>query len=137
MVVNSQDKNCPILLENVTFGILSEYLVSKTNQTEGAADVRTTKLLSKLRYERSRSVVLFLYKEVFITVDGGIQSKLCCFISGLKIIVDNKKGFSLVEGKIKMSFKVYEKLCELFIESEGSKFVYCFLVLGWNLMSQS
>ena len=73
MVVNSQDKNCPILLENIVFSILSAYLVSKTKQTEGAAYIRTTKLLSKLRYESSRSVVVFLYKEVFIAVGGGIQ----------------------------------------------------------------
>ena len=35
-----------------------------------------------------------------------------------------------------MSFKVYEKLCKLFINSEGDEFAHCFLVLEWSLTSQ-
>ena len=27
MVINSQDENCPIFLENITFSIISDYLV--------------------------------------------------------------------------------------------------------------
>ena len=70
MVVNSQDKNCPILLENVTFGILSEYLVSKTNQTEGAAYISTRYLLSVSRYKKERNENVCFHKESVISVDN-------------------------------------------------------------------
>ena len=43
MVVNSQYENVPILLGNIVFIILSDCLVSKINQTAGAADIGTKK----------------------------------------------------------------------------------------------
>ena len=46
-------------------------------------------------------------------------------------------GLSIMEGKRKMSFQVYEKLCELLLERPNDEFAHCFLVLEWNLMARS
>jgi len=48
-------------------------------------------------------------------------------------------GDSGIIGKKKMDFKVYEKICELFLKEEGEEYLFarCFLTLEWNLMSRS
>jgi hypothetical protein len=48
-------------------------------------------------------------------------------------------GDSGIVGKEKMDFKVYEKICELFMAEEGEEylFAHCFLTLEWNLMARS
>jgi len=48
-------------------------------------------------------------------------------------------GESLEEGKSPMSFELYQKLCQWFVES-GTKdaiFARCFLTLTWNLVCRS
>jgi hypothetical protein len=50
-----------------------------------------------------------------------------------------ENGDSGIIGKKKMDFKVYEKICELFLKEEGGEFLFarCFLTLEWNLMARS
>ncbi len=38
----------------------------------------------------------------------------------------------------RFDFKVYEKICELFLPEEGEEFLFarCFLMLEWNLMAR-
>jgi hypothetical protein len=42
-------------------------------------------------------------------------------------------------SKEKMDFKVYKKICKLFMKEEGEEnlFAHCFLTLEWNLMMRS
>ncbi len=67
--------------------------------------------------------------------------KLKLFMKGMKRHVAAKKmedGDSGIIGKKKMGFKVYEKICELFMKEEGEEFIFahCFLTLEWNLMAR-
>ncbi len=60
----------------------------------------------------------------------------------MKRTVATKKmedGDSGIIGKKKMDFKVFEKICALFLKEDGKEFLFarCFLVLEWNLMSRS
>jgi hypothetical protein len=47
-------------------------------------------------------------------------------------------GDSRIIGKKKMDFKVYKKMCELFMAEEGKEYLFarCFLTLEWNLMAK-
>ena len=49
-----------------------------------------------------------------------------------KVTGDNKS----IE-KVKMDFKVYEKLCRLFMKEEAEEYIFAcyFLILEWNLMA--
>jgi hypothetical protein len=63
-------------------------------------------------------------------------------MKGMKRHVAAKKmedGDSGIIGKKKMDFKVYEKICELFMPEEGEEYLFarCFLTLEWNLMARS
>jgi hypothetical protein len=64
------------------------------------------------------------------------------FMKGMKRTVAAKKmedGDIGIIGKKKMDFRVYEKICELFLKEEDMEFIYarCFLSLEWNLMARS
>ncbi len=68
--------------------------------------------------------------------------KLELFMKGMQRHVAVKKmegGDSGIIGKKKMGFKVYKKICELFMKEEGEEFIFarCFLTLEWNLMARS
>ncbi len=69
-----------------------------------------------------------------------VAEKLKIFIKGMKWHVTTKKmesGDVNMIGKKKMDYKVYEKLCELFMKEEGEEYLFarCFLTLEWNLMA--
>ena len=62
-------------------------------------------------------------------------------MKGMKRTVAAKKmedGDIGIIGKKKMDFRVYEKICELFLKEEDMEFIYarCFLSLEWNLMAR-
>jgi hypothetical protein len=84
---------------------------------------------------------VYLHKEANVEMDPEIRQRLCNFMSGLKQKVQDdkqKSRASMMEGKRKMSFQVYQKLCELMLKSgDGDEFAHCFLVLEWNLMARS
>ena len=50
-----------------------------------------------------------------------------------------EKGLSVIEGKAHLSFKCYQKTCDLLIEdgSPDAVFALCFLTMLWNLISCS
>jgi hypothetical protein len=92
-------------------------------------------------YKQARSAIVYLQKEINVEMDGEIRQRLCNFMRGLKQKVQDEKqklGELMMEGKRKMSFQVYQKLCELMLKSgDGDEFAHCFLVLEWNLMARS
>jgi hypothetical protein len=92
-------------------------------------------------YKQARSAIVYLQKEINVEMDGEIRQRLCNFMRGLKQKVQDEKqklGELMMEGKRKMSFQVYQKLCELMLKSgDGDEFEHCFLVLEWNLMARS
>ncbi len=68
--------------------------------------------------------------------------KLKMFMKGMKRHVATKNmegGDCQIIGKKKMDYKVYEKICELFLKEEQEEFLFacCFLTLEWNLMARS
>ncbi len=68
------------------------------------------------------------------------SDKLKMFMKCMKQHVASKKqksGDCQIVGKRKMDFKVYEKICKLFLKEEGEEFLFacCFLTLKWNLMA--
>ena len=144
--VNCQDDNCPILLQNLTFQIFSSYLVTKRQgrtgggQGDGPEESSGPQFMSNSTYETARSAIVYLHKEAGVEVDRDLRQRLCDFMSGMRRKVASQRkenGVSIMEGKRKMSFQVYEKICELFLKSEGNEFAHCFLVLEWNLMARS
>ena len=65
--------------------------------------------------------------------------KLKIFMKELKRHVTSKNmeaGDSQIIGKKKMDFRVYKKICELFLKEESEEYLFtcCFLTLEWNLM---
>ncbi len=66
--------------------------------------------------------------------------KLKMSMKGMKRHVATKNmegGDFQIFGMKKMDYKVYEKICELFLKEGQNKFLFvcCFLTLEWNLMA--
>jgi len=64
------------------------------------------------------------------------------FTNGIRRTVADKnkvEGNSMLIGKKKMDFNIYQLMCELFMREEGEEFIFsrCFLTLEWNLMARS
>jgi hypothetical protein len=64
------------------------------------------------------------------------------FTKGIRRTVADKKKVesdSMLIGKKKMDFNVYQLMCELFMREEGEEFIFsrCFVTLEWNLMARS
>ena len=147
--VNCQDDNCPILLQNLTFHIFSSYLVSKhqgrTSGGEGGGvgggqEDEPTQYMSNSVYKTARSAIVYLHKESGTEMCSELRQRLCDFMSGMRRKVASQRkenGVSIMEGKRKMSFQVYEKLCECLLKRKNDEFAHCFLVLEWNLMARS
>ena len=136
--VNKDDNNCPVLMENLTFHIFSRYMSDrKRRRGKGASNI-----LSSSMYELMRSGLNHLYRSSGTKMDEEFSSNLKIFMAGMKRTVTNKKierGESVVEGKKKMSFEVYELMCECFLKGEDSEYIFAhaFLTLEWNLMARS
>ena len=136
--VNKDDNNCPVLMENLTFHIFSRYMSDrKRRRGKGASNILSTSM-----YELMRSGLNHLYRSSGTKMDEEFSSNLKIFMAGMKRTVTNKKierGESVVEGKKKMSFEVYELMCECFLKGEDSEYIFAhaFLTLEWNLMARS
>ena len=99
-------------------------------------------MVSILMYENCRSALMHLYRMSKYEVEEEFDTKLKQFMNGMKRTLQQQKvihGDDFHEGKRKMSFEVYEKMCELFLKEESKEylFAHCFLVLEWNLMARS
>ncbi|KAL3771060.1 hypothetical protein ACHAWU_006437 [Discostella pseudostelligera] len=129
-ISSPEDDNCPLILSNLTFAIFSDYLSTRTRcKGKNRGEVMA---LSNSSYEQSQSALKHLYQ----------MKQLKQFTQGIRRTVADKKkeqGDSMMIGKKKMDFKVYQKMCELFLEEEGEEFIFacCFLTLEWNLMARS
>ena len=77
---------------------------------------------------------MHLYRGCGATMNEGFKTDLANFMRGIKRKVVNQKqdlGTKADEGKSPMSFQVYEKLCQLMMESEDDEMIFghCFLTL--------
>jgi len=97
---------------------------------------------SKAFYAGRRSAIFDLYRNSGKQISTTAQKSIGRCITAInKKIMQQKEelGESLEEGKSPMSFELYQKLCQWFVE-KGSKdaiFARCFLTLTWNLMCRS
>jgi len=160
-------KSCPIKLENLTFAIFTEYLLSlrpkkkrkkrqnrrmktvecesegkesSASSTEGTSEEE--RYLSKSIYWSSRSIMMHLYRGCGTTIPDRFQKELANFTRVTKREVAKQKenlGTKADAGKRLMSFHVYEKLCQLMMESEDDEYIFgqWFLTVEWNLMARS
>ena len=157
--------NCPLLLHNLTFDIVSKYCVSR-KQTKGTLkkkkrkrkrveadnagdadenpnpDDDTLLYYSKGFYETIRSSLAHMFRTAGVRQTDEFKSKMSNFAGGLKRTIAAEKrdqGLKLGEGKDKMDFETYKKMAELLFKAGGADniFAHCFLVLEWNLMARS
>ena len=137
--MRAEDDNCPFVLSNLTFAHFSTFLSTRT-RTRGKARGKPNSLgIASFDQAKSALVHLFRMSKYKMLVD--FSEKLKMFMKGLKRHVASKKmesGDSQIVGKKKMDFKVYEKICELFLKEEGEEYLFacCFLTLEWNLMAR-
>ena len=138
LACSAEDDNCPFILSNLTFPHFSNFLSIRTRsrgKTKGSS-------LGVSSYDQAKSALVHLYRMSKYDMSSDFADNLKMFMKGMKRTVAAKKmenGDSGIVGKKKMDFKVYEKICELFLKEEGEEFLFarCFLVLEWNLMSRS
>jgi hypothetical protein len=93
-------------------------------------------------YDQAKSALVHLYRMSKSDIPLDYADNLKIFMKGMKRTVAAKKmedRDSGIMGKKKMDFKVYEKICELFLKEKPEEylFAHCFLTLEWNLMSRS
>ena len=97
---------------------------------------------SKAYYTRRRSALFDLYRDSGAELSRSTNKSIgrCIAAINKKIMKQKQaRGESLKEGKSPMSFELYQKLCQWFVE-KGTKeaiFACCFLTLTWNLMCRS
>jgi len=97
---------------------------------------------SKAYYSRRRSALFDLYRDSGAELSNSTNKAIGRCITAINKKVMKQKenlGESLEEGKSPMSFELFQKLCQWFIET-GTKaaiFARCFLTLTWNLMCRS
>lgn len=140
LAMNSDDDNCPFILSDLSFEQFSDYLdrrTSRRGKNKGKEDS-----LGMATIEQAKSALRNLYRFSKYEMSDSMDVLLKQYLSGKKRDIAEKKKISgdyARVGKAKMDFKVYEKLCELFLKEEGEEFIFarCFLALEWNLMARS
>ena len=78
---------------------------------------RKSDMLSISVYENCRSALMHLYRMSKYEMEEEFDMKLKQFMNGMKRTLQQQKvihGDDFHEGKRKMSFEVYEKMCKLF-----------------------
>ncbi|POM68001.1 Hypothetical protein PHPALM_15891 [Phytophthora palmivora] len=94
---------------------------------------------SKSVYSSMRSSLFHLYRIYNVKMPVAFGNDLKCFFKGLKRTVARRQaeeGESLIEGKVKFPFSLYQLLCKEMRKQTKKKFVFAhaFLVISWNLM---
>jgi hypothetical protein len=123
----------PIDLTTLTEDHFLSFLLSRTP---------TGKFLSKSTYGTYRSGLLDLFRSCGIDQSNSFKRDLEQSFAGLKRmaqVAKGKSGIKLGQGKLPMSFLLYQKLCSWMI-ADGSKealFCWCFLTITWNLVCRS
>jgi len=118
--------------------------VEQGNVEQGNVEQEDANLtfMSKSCYDGYRSALAHLYRVSNIVMPNAMAKQLSQFMGGIKRTIAKEKkemGTKTDEGKEKMSFEVYEKICEVLLKSGTveSIFTHCFLVLEWNLMARA
>eukprot|EP00980_Cylindrotheca_fusiformis_P027304 scaffold19845_cov136-Cylindrotheca_fusiformis.AAC.1 len=132
--VNKTDKNCPIILETVTFNVFSHFLTTRKSKRGG--------MLATSSYGSVRSALVYLHAKAGYQTSSEFNDEMRVFNRGLKRkFVEERQasGESLEEGKKAMNFDVYCLMCKSLMErgSDDATFAHLFLVLEWNLMARS
>ena len=140
LACNAEDDYCPFILSNLTFPHFSNFLSTRT-RTRGKKKGQQNSL-GVASYDQAKSALVHLFRVSKYDMPLEFANHLKIFMKGMKRTVASIKmehGDSGIIGKKKMDFKVYEKICELFLKEEGEEFLFahCFLTLEWNLMSRS
>ena len=140
LACSPEDNNCPFILSNLTFAHFSNFLSTRTRSR--GKNKGQPNSLGVSSYDMAKSALVHLYRMSKYDIPAEFADNLKIFMKGMKRHVAAKKmedGDSGIIGKKKMDFKVYEKICELFMPEEGEEYLFarCFLTLEWNLMARS
>ena len=140
LACSQEDDNCPFILSNLTFAHFSNFLSTKTRRKGKNKGKQNS--LGNASYDQAKSALVHLFRMSKYDMPTEVGEKLKMFMKGMKRHVAAKSfenGDSGIIGKKKMDFKVYEKICELFLKEEGEAYLFarCFLTLEWNLMARS
>ena len=130
--------NCPLKLDMLAFEDIAEYLANR----RGVKGKNKGRRLANGSYEIIVSGIKHLYRSSKYTYSNDIATKMNQFMAGMKRDVTDEKvelGGGSSEGKKRMTFEVYQLLCELFMREEDPEFAFAhaFLTLEWNLMARS
>jgi hypothetical protein len=140
VAMSPEDDNCPFILSDLSFAQFSDYLERRTSRR--GKNKGKDNSLGMSTIEQAKSALRNLFRFSNYEMSPSMEVLLKQFLSGKKRDIAEKKkmtGDYLRIGKAKMDFKVYEKLCDLFLKEEGEEFIFarCFLALEWNLMARS
>jgi hypothetical protein len=140
LACSTEDDDCPFILSNLTFPHFSNFLSTRT-RTKGKNKGKQNSL-GVASYDQAKSTLVHLFRMSKYDIPAEFADNLKIFMKGMKRTVAAKKmedGDSGIIGKKKMDFKVFKKICALFLKEEAEEFLFahCFLVLEWNLMSRS
>ena len=138
--MGAEEDNCPFVLSELTFAHFSTFLSTRT-RTRGKTRGQPNSL-GIASFDQAKSALVHLFRVSKYKMLEPFSDKLKTFMKCMKRHIASKKmesGDSQIVGKKKMDFKVYEKICELFMKEEGEEFLFarCFLTLEWNLMARS
>ena len=106
--VNQSPNNCPIIRVSLTFDIFSHYLTTTRKQNQS--------YLEKSTYRGIQSALRHLFRISDQQMSKTMEREMSQFMSWIQRTIVNekiRKGGSLNEGKLPMSFQTYEKMCEL------------------------
>jgi hypothetical protein len=136
-LVRKDVDNSPILLEELTFTDVSRYMTSRKK--------KDSSYLSRSTYDGIRSALAHLYRCAGKEMHESLKKDLKQLMGGIKRTVAKHKkdnGESLIEGKMHMSYDVYDLMCKILSRGQNANngeylFAHCYLVLEWNLMARS
>ena len=137
-LMNRFDKNCPIILQKITYAVFTRYMLDIRSRGDGDDIV----YLASTSYGLMKSALIYLFNSSGQEMESGLCKELDTFMRALRKSVAKAKaqsGRSLEEGKRPMSFPVYHLMCQKLFESEtpDALFAHTYLVLEWNLMARA
>ena len=113
-------KNCPIILENVTFEIHSRYISTRKKDSGG--------YLSKITNGGMQSGLLHLFRCCDTEIPENFYADLTTLMQGMKRTVardKQQKGIKVEDGKSPLSLQMYRLLCDYSLSSEQDEHIFC------------
>ena len=143
-IIEGDKATGPVLLENLTFSVISRYLSTFTKKVKNTdATIR----LTTSAYDGARSALAHLFKESGVDQDVNESTKhlwknFTAYKKGVRRIGVTEKmaiGVSTSEGKLPLPFAAYKFLAQILFESAKPEHIaaHTFLVLEWNLISRA